>query len=148
MRREAGDSGRLGVAKAGLLAALLLGCSHTNLSKVESGLARYNVEVLERSDDGVTVSLMGWFIQTGEFRLYARRTDIGELRNSACISGLFLDDAVREEAADYQARRVRIVGNVGLSVAQFNAEPIGTSPIQNLCGGEFVIFGRSIAVMD
>lgn len=114
-----------------------------------AGLAAYNVQVIsEGSGETTLLSVDGYITQTGEFRLYRRRQDVGSDRSGICLSGTFLDRETRARAATFEGRKVRVVATYGLWSDVVNDPRVLSSPVQNYCGGRIVLYGRTIEPLD
>jgi len=58
------------------------------------------------------------------------------------------DPILREEAASYQALRVRITGTYALESDFHDPAVIGSSPVQNNCANDVIIYGESITLLE
>jgi hypothetical protein len=126
--------------------ASLSACAHTRGSEPGASLAAYNYSVVGSDAEGRRiVSVEGWLQQEGEFRLYARREDLGDLHNNLCVSGRFVTDTLHVNASQFQNRRVRIQGFYA-HAADLPAE-IGPF-VENYCGSDVIIFGTAIEPLE
>lgn len=135
------------------MAAALLACGHAGARSTgaPSGLADFAFTIVsEPSTEPATISVEGWFRQNGEFQLYRDLASYGNFYElGACLSGAFLtDENTRARADTMQRSRVRITGTYSSADSLYDMPEGAISPINNYCGGEIIIYGRTIELLD